>query len=100
MLEPTKAAKQTAEQAQSLNAKVLDHAEQNVREAFAALRTAATAGSMPEVLKASGDYVRDQSARSMAQAKEIGEMIAGFGKNAMSGWGVGGFGNTGGDKPE
>lgn len=87
MLEPQKLAGQTAEDAKSLNGKVLDHAEENVREAFKALRTAATAGSLTDVMKVQGDYVKEQSQRSMAQAKEIGELIASFGRNAMSGWG-------------
>lgn len=87
MLEPTKAAQAAAADAQSLNAKVLDHAEENVREAFKALRAAAGASSLTDVMKAQGDYVKEQSQRSMAQVKEIGEMIAGFGRNAMSGWG-------------
>ncbi|MBU3076554.1 phasin family protein [Sphingomonas quercus] len=87
MLEPNKAAKQSAAQAQSLNAKVLDHAEENVREAFKALRAAAGSSSVADVLKAQGDYVKEQSARSMAQAKEIGELIANFGRSAMTGWG-------------
>lgn len=76
-----------AETGQALNTKILDQAETNVREAFAALRAAATAGSMGDVLKVQGDYVREQSARNMAQAKEIGEMIANFGKTAMEGLG-------------
>ena len=44
MLEPQKLAQQSAADAQSLNQKVLDHAEENVREAFKALRAAAGAG--------------------------------------------------------
>lgn len=88
MLEPTKAAKQTAAEAQALSAKVLDHAEENVREAFKALRVAATSGSVTDVLKAQTDYVKEQGARSVAQAKEIGELIANFGRNAVTGWGA------------
>lgn len=86
MLEPTKAVSETAANAQTLNAKVIDHAEENVREAFNALRAAAGATSVTDVLKAQGDYVKEQSARSMAQVKEIGELIATFGRGAMSGW--------------
>lgn len=96
MLEPTKSAQKSAEDAKALNAKVIDHAEENVREAFNALRSAATAGSVTDVMKASGDYVKAQGERSMAQAKEIGEMIANFGRNAVSGWGIGGSDDTGG----
>jgi hypothetical protein len=77
-----------AETSQALNGKILDQAETNVREAFAALRAAAGAGSMGDVLKVQGDYVREQSARNMEQAKEIGEMIASFGRNAIAGLGT------------
>ena len=70
----------------SLNAKVIDHAEENVREAFRALRAAAGSTSVQDVVKAQTDYVKDQGARSMTQAKEIGEMIANFGRSAMEAW--------------
>lgn len=75
------------ETSQALNTKIIDQAETNVREAFVAMRAAATAGSIGDVLKVQGDYVREQSARNMAQAKEIGEMIASFGRTAMEGMG-------------
>lgn len=76
-----------AETTQALNVKILDQAETNVREAFAALRAAAGASTMADVMKAQGDYVRDQSSRSMAHAKEIGDLIAQFGRDAMQGFG-------------
>lgn len=72
-----------AETTQALNGKILDQAETNVREAFAALRAAASATSMGDILRVQGDYVREQGARNMAQAKEIGEMIANFGRSAI-----------------
>jgi hypothetical protein len=74
-----------AETTQALNGKILDQAETNVREAFAALRAAATASSVGDILKVQGDYVREQTSRSMAQAKEIGELIANFGRSAVEG---------------
>lgn len=74
-----------AESTQELNGKILDQAETNVREAFAALRAAANANSVGDILKVQGDYVREQGARSMAQVKEIGDLIAQFGRDAMSG---------------
>ncbi|CAM3029378.1 Phasin domain-containing protein [Sphingomonas antarctica] len=80
------AASHAAQNAASLNAKVIDHAEENVREAFRALRAAAGSTSVQDVVKAQTDYVKDQGARSMTQAKEIGEMIAQFGRTAMEAW--------------
>lgn len=77
------AATNAASNAAALNGKVIDHAEENVREAFRALRAAATATSVQDVVKAQSDYVQAQGARSMTQAREIGEMIASFGKSAV-----------------
>jgi hypothetical protein len=36
-------------------------------------------------MQVQADYVRDQGTRSMAQVREIGEMITQFGRSAMSG---------------
>ncbi|MBS0502392.1 MAG: phasin family protein [Proteobacteria bacterium] len=95
MLEPDKlkaageamkeGATKAAENSAALSMKVIDHAEENTRQAFAALRAAAKAGGVTEVMKVQADYVRDQGSRSMAQIKEVGEMIASFGRDAMSG---------------
>ncbi|HET9510521.1 MAG TPA: phasin family protein [Sphingomonas sp.] len=65
----------------SVGTKMLDQAEENMREAFAAMRAATQAKDLSEVMKIQGDYLRDQSARAMTQAREIGEMIVQFGKD-------------------
>ena len=62
--------------------KVIEHAETNTREAFAAMRAAAGAKNPAEVAKIQGDYLRQQGARSMAHAREIGELIMQFGRDA------------------
>lgn len=95
MLEPDKlkaagdaikdGAAKAAENSAALSMKVIDHAEENTREAFAALRAAAQANGLPELMKVQADFVRDQGNRSMAQVREIGELIAQFGREAMSG---------------
>ncbi|GAO40315.1 hypothetical protein SCH01S_46_00230 [Sphingomonas changbaiensis NBRC 104936] len=95
MLEPDKlkaageavkeGATKAAENSAALSMKVIDHAEENTRQAFAALRAAAKAGGITDLMKVQSDYVRDQGTRSMAQVREIGEMIASFGREAMSG---------------
>ena len=95
MLEPDKlkaageavkeGATKAAENSAALSMKVIDHAEENTRQAFAALRAAAKAGGVTDLMKVQSDYVRDQGTRNMAQVREIGEMIAAFGREAMSG---------------
>ena len=94
MLEPDKlkaagdavkeGATKAAENSAALSMKVIDHAEENTRQAFAALRAAAKSGDLSGLMQVQSDYVRDQGSRSMAQVKEIGEMIASFGREAMS----------------
>ncbi len=73
------AAKNSAE----INVKVIDHAESNAREAFAAMRAAASAGSVQNLVKIQTDFVKEQGKRSLDQAKEVGELIARFGREAM-----------------
>jgi hypothetical protein len=95
MLEPDKlkaagdavkeGATKAAENSAALSMKVIDHAEENTRQAFAALRAAAKASGVSDLMKVQADYVKDQGSRSMAQVKEVGEMIASFGREAMSG---------------
>ncbi len=91
IVEPLKAAgeqikvagEKVVETTTALNTRIIDHAETNVREAFAALRAAAGSKSITDVLNAQSTYVREQGERGMAQVKEIGEIIANFGKEAM-----------------
>lgn len=73
-----------AEGSSTVSLKMIDHAEANTREAFAAMRAAAGAKSLTDVMKIQGDYIREQGGRSMTQAREIGELIAQFGKQAMA----------------
>ncbi|MEN2787602.1 phasin family protein [Sphingomonas qilianensis] len=73
-----------AEGSSTVSMKLLDQAEQNAREAFAALRAAASAKDLPQVLKVQGDYLREQAERSMAQAKEIGELIVKIGQDTVA----------------
>ena len=99
MLEPDKmkaagdvvkeGATKAAENSAALSMKVIDHAEENTRQAFAALRAAAKANGLTELMQVQSDYVRDQGSRSMTQVREIGEMITQFGRSAMSGFGGG-----------
>lgn len=86
-----------AENSSAIGVKMIDQAENNAHEAFAAMRSAAQAKDLSEVMKIQGDYLREQGKRSMDQAREIGELIMQFGRDAVSPLRTGGAGNaTGG----
>jgi len=71
------------ESSSTVGLKMLDQAETNTREAFQAMRAAASAKDLSEVMKIQGDFIRDQGSRSMGQAREIGELIMQFGRDAV-----------------
>lgn len=73
-----------AEGGATIGKTMIDQAEQNAREAFAAMREAAAAKDLTQVMKIQGDYLREQGQRSMSQAREIGELIMKFGKDAVA----------------
>ncbi|MES3151450.1 phasin family protein [Sphingomonas faeni] len=73
-----------AEGGATIGKTIIDQAEQNAREAFNAMREAASAKDLTQVMKIQGDFLREQSQRSMSQAKEIGEMIMQFGRDAVA----------------
>lgn len=72
-----------AENTVALSKKMIDHAEENTREAFSAMRNAASAKSIQDVMQVQAEFLKAQGTRSMAQAREIGETIMAFGKNAI-----------------
>jgi len=72
-----------AEGGSTIGTRMIDQAETNAHEAFAAMRRAAGAKDVSEVMKIQGDYLREQGQRSMAQAREIGELIMQFGRDAV-----------------
>lgn len=72
-----------AQGGQDLGLKLLDQAETNTREAFNAMRQAAQAKDISEIMRIQGDYLREAGSRSVSQAREIGEMIASFGRETM-----------------
>ncbi|MGN5374892.1 phasin family protein [Sphingomonas hankookensis] len=72
-----------SEQGSQLGLAILSQAEANTQEAFRAMRAAAQAGDLSDVMRIQSDYLREQGTRSMAQAREVGEMIAQFGRNAI-----------------
>jgi hypothetical protein len=64
--------------------KIIDQTEQNVQQAFAAMRAAAKAKDIAEVMKIQAEFVRLQGERSAAQAKQIGDMIVRVGRDSMT----------------
>ncbi len=68
----------------TIGLKVLDQAETNTHAAFAAMRDAAAAKDLSEVMKIQGEFIREQGTRSMSQAREIGELIMQFGRDAVA----------------
>lgn len=78
-----KSGEKLAKQGNSVSMKVIEHAETNTREAFAAMRAAAAAKNPAEVAKIQGEYLRQQGARALTHAREIGDLIMQFGKDAI-----------------
>ena len=68
----------------TLGLRMLDQAEKNAQAAFSAMREAAQAKDVSDVMKIQGDFMREQGSRSMAQAREIGELIVQFGRDAVT----------------
>lgn len=75
---------ETPHAAATIGTTLIDQAEVNTREAFAALRAAAASKDLPEVLQVQADYLREQSSRSMAQARQISDLIVQIGKDAVA----------------
>ena len=73
-----------AENGSTIGAKMIDQAEQNAREAFAAMREAASAKDLSDVMKIQSAFMQSQGQRSMSQAREIGELIMQFGRDAVA----------------
>lgn len=94
MRRATEAFRQAGERAQAggnqISMKMIEQAERNTREVFAAMRQIASAGNMADVMRIQGEFVRDQGGRAMDQAKEIGELIAQFGRDTVDGMKTGG----------
>lgn len=68
----------------TIGLKIIEQAEQNSHQAFQAMREAAQAKDLSEVMRIQGEYLREQGQRSLAQAREIGDLIAQFGRDAVS----------------
>lgn len=78
-----KSGERMAETGTELGMRLLDQAEANTREAFAAMRAAAHAKDASEVMRIQSDYLRDQSNRAIEQAREIGTLITSYGREAI-----------------
>ena len=73
-----------ADNSSSLGVAMIDQAQANAQEAFTAMRAAAQAKDLSDVMRIQGDYLREQSQRSINQAREIGELILKFGRDAVA----------------
>ena len=73
-----------ADHSSSLGVAMIDQAQENAQQAFAAMRAAAKAKDLSDVMRIQSDYLREQSQRSMNQAREIGELIMKLGRNAVA----------------
>ena len=78
------AGRQLADNGSTIGIKMIEQAETNTREAFAAMRAAASAKDIGDVMRIQSEFLRDQGSRSMAQAREVGELIMQFGRDATS----------------
>lgn len=68
----------------AVNLKMIDQAELNVQAAFSAMRKAASAKDLSEVMRIQADFLQEQAARSAEQSREVGEMIARVGREAVA----------------
>ncbi|GGB18485.1 hypothetical protein GCM10011380_05080 [Sphingomonas metalli] len=73
-----------AEGGSAIGLRMIEQAEENTQQAFAAMRAAAQAKDLSDVMRIQGDFLREQGSRSMAQAREIGEMIVQFGRDVVT----------------
>ncbi|WP_246848407.1 phasin family protein [Sphingomonas beigongshangi] len=73
-----------AEGSQAIGLKMLKSAERNTREAFAAMREAAQARDLAEVMRIQGQFLRGQGERAFDQAREIGELIVRIGRESVA----------------
>lgn len=80
----------------AIGLKIIEQAERNSHQAFEAMREAAKAKDLGDVMRIQGDYLREQGQRSMEQAREIGELIMQFGRDAVAPLRPGSGGSTGG----
>ena len=72
-----------AQTGSTIGLKMLEQAEANVQQAFAAMRAAAQAKDPAEVMKIQNEFLREAGNRSMSQAREIGDLIVQFGRDAV-----------------
>lgn len=78
------AAVKASDNATALNTKVIDQVEENTRAAFSALRSAASVKSIQELATIQSEFMKQAASRSQVQIKEVSELIAQIGKDAMA----------------
>jgi hypothetical protein len=78
------ASQKVVEHSSDVGVRIVDQAQANAHEAFAAMRAAASAKDLGEVMRIQGEYLREQGRRSMDHAREIGDLIMKFGRDAVA----------------
>lgn len=78
------AGQKAADGSASIGLKIIEQAEQNSHQAFEAMRRAAQAKDLSDVMRIQSEFLRDQGQRSINQAREIGELIMQFGRDATA----------------
>ena len=68
---------------QEVNLRLLEFAERNMTETLEALRAAARAKDLTEVLTIQGNFLRDQMTRSADQVREFTELMNKVGREAL-----------------
>jgi hypothetical protein len=69
---------------QQINLKMLDIAKQNTTSTLEAMKSFTCASDMSEALSVQQAFVRDQAAAGMAQMREVGDMVAKVGREALA----------------
>ncbi|MFW2831615.1 phasin family protein [Sphingomonas sp. ID0503] len=80
-----KASSEATENSHQISLKLLEQAENNTRAVFATMREMAKVSNPAEAMKLQAEFVKEQGQRAMEHAKEIGDLLTGFGRKAMSG---------------
>lgn len=70
-----RAREQAKEHNEAVSGRLIDYAQSNLNDTLEALRAAASAKDVTEVLTIQGNFLRDQMTRSMEQFRELGELF-------------------------
>src|SRR3712207_5286787 len=75
------ARQRASEHNETISLRLIDFAERNMTDTLEALRAAARAKDLGEVLNIQGNFLREQLTRSVDQFREIAEMMSAAGRD-------------------